>query len=112
MERSSTCSAASLRAAALQSARMQFGRSGPTGREADLPEDDARTLAVLAAAPRGALDTHAGCPTFANREWLGSVYPADATDLLVAYGHAFNGLELNATYYRIPDDKTVRKWRD
>ena len=57
---------------------MQFGRSLPTGRDAELPDDDPRTLAVLAAAPRGPLATHAGCPTFANREWLGTIYPADA----------------------------------
>jgi uncharacterized protein YecE (DUF72 family) len=92
---------------------VQFGR-GDKGAPLDLsiPDDDPRSLAVLASAPRGPLAAHAGCPTWANKEWLGSVYPRDAKDLLVAYGQAFNGMELNVTHYRIPDAATVRRWRD
>lgn len=98
---------------------MQFGRGdsrrkNPTD-EPYLPDDDPRTLATLSAATTPtspALAAHVGCPTYANKQWLGSVYPADATDLLVAYGQAFNGIELNVTHYRIPDDATVRRWYD
>jgi len=92
---------------------MKFGRGDPgTAAAEPLPEEDPRTEATLAAAPRGPLAANAGCPTWANKEWLGSVYPADAGDLLIAYGRAFNGIELNTTYYRIPDEATVRRWRD
>ena len=90
---------------------MQFGRS-PGALDVMLPDDDPRNAAVLAAAPPGPLAAHAGCPTYANREWRGTVYPADADDLLAAYGRAFNGLELNSTHYHIPDPATVRRWRD
>jgi uncharacterized protein YecE (DUF72 family) len=92
---------------------VQFGRGDGHGvPDISLPPDDVRTLATLAAAPRGPLLAHAGCPTWANKEWLGTVYPADASDLLVAYGRAFNGIELNTTHYRIPSEDTVRRWRD
>src|SRR5262249_57082792 len=65
-----------------------------------------------AEAPRGPLAAQAGGPSWANKEGLGTISPADATDLLVAYGRAFNGVELNATHYRIPDEATIRRWRD
>jgi uncharacterized protein YecE (DUF72 family) len=46
------------------------------------------------------------------KEWLGSFYPknAKAQDFLRFYSRQFNTIELNSTYYRIPDKKTVVKW--
>lgn len=91
---------------------MQFGRG--RAQSVALPEDDVRTLAVLGRAPRHPLTVHTGCPTWANAEWIGSIYPAGAksSDWLRHYGAAFNGIELNATHYRLPDADTVQRWRD
>lgn len=53
-----------------------------------------------------------GCPTWVNKAWLGSYYPASLTgkDYLHAYSRQFNTIELNTTHYRIPDADTVAKW--
>ena len=53
-----------------------------------------------------------GCPTWTNKVWLGSYYPAGlpAKDFLAAYSAQLNTIELNTTHYRIPDADTVAKW--
>ncbi|WP_026462040.1 DUF72 domain-containing protein [Adhaeribacter aquaticus] len=54
-----------------------------------------------------------GCPTWHNKQWLGSYYPADASDkdLLHWYSRQFNAIEVNTTYYRIPETSTIDRWR-
>ncbi|MDQ3291718.1 MAG: DUF72 domain-containing protein, partial [Bacteroidota bacterium] len=49
-----------------------------------------------------------GCPTWANKDWLGSYYPAGlpAKEYLHYYSQQFNTIELNTTHYRIPDEST------
>jgi uncharacterized protein YecE (DUF72 family) len=46
------------------------------------------------------------------KEWVGSYYPKNSKtqDFLKLYARQFNTIELNSTYYRIPDKKTVEKW--
>jgi uncharacterized protein YecE (DUF72 family) len=53
-----------------------------------------------------------GCTGWYMKEWLGSFYPknAKAQDFLRFYSRQFNTIELNSTYYRIPDKKSVDKW--
>lgn len=53
-----------------------------------------------------------GCPTWANKDWLGTYYPAGlpAKDFLHYYSQQFNTIELNTSHYRIPDETTVAKW--
>ncbi|QNF32995.1 DUF72 domain-containing protein [Adhaeribacter swui] len=53
-----------------------------------------------------------GCPTWTNKSWLGTYYPAGlpAKDFLHYYSQQFNTIELNTTHYRIPDEATVTKW--
>lgn len=54
-----------------------------------------------------------GAPQWTNKAWLGTYYPAAAKDkdLLFYYGQQFNTIELNTTYYRIPDEATITRWR-
>lgn len=53
-----------------------------------------------------------GCPTWTNKSWLGTYYPAglSAKDFLHYYSQQFNTIELNTTHYRIPDEASVSKW--
>ena len=67
---------------------------------------NAREVAVLPA-------FYIGAPQWLNKEWLGTLYPATAKDkeFLHHYARQFNTIELNTTYYRIPDEATIKRWR-
>jgi uncharacterized protein YecE (DUF72 family) len=45
-------------------------------------------------------------------EWKGSFYPADlpAAKMLPYYAERFNSVEINYTFYRMPNDKIVAGW--
>ena len=55
-----------------------------------------------------------GTSGFSYDDWVGPVYPADLPKRrwLPFYAEHFDTVELNVTYYRIPDVKTVRGWID
>lgn len=95
---------------------MDFGRL-PTlnGLELSLPPDASSTARVLAQASRPASSPviRLGAPTFANKPWVGSYYPAGVKDaeVLRFYGRLFPSLELNSTHYGLPDEATVARWR-
>ena len=62
--------------------------------------------------PTETLTIHIGATGWSMKEWVGSYYPpkTKAKDFLTAYTQQFNTIELNTTYYRIPDQATVEKW--
>lgn len=53
-----------------------------------------------------------GASGFSYDDWRGTVYPAGlpARDHLAFYARDFPTVELNVTYYRIPDARTVQGW--
>jgi uncharacterized protein YecE (DUF72 family) len=55
-----------------------------------------------------------GTSGFYYDDWVGPVYPADMPrwQWLSFYADQFNTVELNVTYYRIPDTRTVKGWVD
>ncbi|CAN5910867.1 DUF72 domain-containing protein [soil metagenome] len=81
-----------------------------------LPPDHPATRLVLSGAKgkEQPVQVAIGCPTWANRAWIGTYFPAGAAekDLLLWYARQFNTIELNTTHYRIPDEATVRRWRE
>ena len=81
-----------------------------------LPPDHPATALVLRRGNEvgASLRAHIGCPTWTNKAWLGSYYPAGATskELLPLYARQFNAIGLNTTHYRTPDATTVRRWRE
>jgi uncharacterized protein YecE (DUF72 family) len=94
---------------------MDFGRLPDVrGINFQLPPDHPDTSALLArtAPPAKPAGIWVGCPTWANRAWLGSWYPLGLRDAdqLTWYARQFNSLEVNVTHYRIPDAETVRRW--
>lgn len=95
---------------------MDFGKL-PHLRGVDfrLPPEDPRTAETLAKGRRTQpIRVHAGCTGWTTKEFVGRVYPekTPAGAMLEAYGRQFNGLELNATYYAMPEVTTLRRWRD
>jgi uncharacterized protein YecE (DUF72 family) len=55
-----------------------------------------------------------GTSGFSYDDWIGEVYPKELPrwQWLSYYAEVFDTVELNVTYYRIPDRKLVRGWID
>ena len=54
-----------------------------------------------------------GTSGFSYRDWIGRFYPEDlpSTQWLEYYSQHFQTLELNNTFYRLPQEKTFINWR-
>ena len=54
-----------------------------------------------------------GGPVWANKDYVGKVYPSNAKerDFLHHYTRQFNTIELNLTHYQIPTSGMIDKWR-
>lgn len=54
----------------------------------------------------------AGTSGFSYKEWKGSFYPETMKDsgMLAYYGERFDTVELNNTFYRLPNERTLRQW--
>lgn len=94
---------------------MDFGRLPDLrGVTFTLPPDHPSTARALAqSGPQsGPLAVRIGAPTFANKPWIGTYYPAGVRepDLLRYYARLFPALELNSTHYGLPDPATVARW--
>ena len=53
-----------------------------------------------------------GTSGYSYKEWKGTFYPDDlpAAKMLPYYAERFDTVEINNTFYRMPDPKTVAKW--
>ena len=53
-----------------------------------------------------------GTSGYSYKEWKGTFYPDDlpAARMLPYYGERFDSVEINNTFYRMPDAKMVAKW--
>lgn len=56
---------------------------------------------------------HLGCTVWSLKEWKGNFYTDDAkqSDFLSQYSSVFNAVEGNTTFYNIPSEKTILKWK-
>jgi uncharacterized protein YecE (DUF72 family) len=55
-----------------------------------------------------------GCPMWANKKWVGSLFPAGShqRDFLALYSRRLNTVEGNTTFYATPSASTIARWRD
>jgi uncharacterized protein YecE (DUF72 family) len=55
-----------------------------------------------------------GCSGWNYAHWRGRVYPSDAPERrwLELYAQSFDTVEVNATFYRLPEKKTVARWAE
>jgi uncharacterized protein YecE (DUF72 family) len=53
-----------------------------------------------------------GATGWVAKEWVGTYYPTKtkSVDYLHNYTEQFNTIELNTTFYRMPDEMTILKW--
>lgn len=56
----------------------------------------------------------AGTSGFSYKEWRGSFYPEKMkeSDMLPYYAERFDTVELNNTFYRLPNEKSLTQWRE
>ena len=59
------------------------------------------------------MSLYVGTSGFSYKEWKGSFYPKDipAKDMLSYYAARFNAVELNNTFYRLPQPSMVESWK-
>ena len=78
-----------------------------------LPQNPSLTEHVLSALPdRTEATCYIGSTAWGQRGFVGAVYPEGTrpADYLAAYGRQFNAIELNASFYRVPDRAQALKW--
>jgi len=92
---------------------MQFGKVTDPG-EVDftLPPDAMQTKIVLAKHKNEKpFEVYTGCAKW-NKKDLKGFYPKGVKDELEYYSTQFNSIELNATFYSMPDWKQVETWKN
>ena len=55
-----------------------------------------------------------GCPVWGIKRWVGNLFPSGTAqkDYLRVYSRRFNTVEGNTTFYGMPTEETVLRWRD
>jgi uncharacterized protein YecE (DUF72 family) len=92
---------------------MKFGQTeNPEIIDFRLPADASQTAKVLAAAKSDEpFEVYVGCAKW-NRTDLKGFYPRGTKDELAYYATQFNSIELNATFYHMPDTAQVTTWKN
>ncbi|MGE5457556.1 MAG: DUF72 domain-containing protein, partial [Methanococcaceae archaeon] len=60
------------------------------------------------------METFIGCSGYYYNHWIGRFYPEDLpkNKWLPFYAEHFNTVEINNTFYRMPEEKVVKNWVD
>jgi len=91
---------------------MEFGKVADPGKiDFTLPKDAPETGKLLKTLKEKPFDVSIGCAKW-NRTDLKGFYPKGTKDELVYYATQFNSIELNATFYGMPDWKQVKTWKE
>lgn len=94
---------------------MDFGKLNDiSGIDFTLPPDHPSTSLILGKSMHQKAHFFVGPPVWANKDWVGKVYPTSAKDkdFLYHYARQFNTIELNVTHYQIPSQTTIERWRE
>lgn len=67
---------------------------------------------VLGGIKSQVLNVYIGAPVWSDTGFPSKIYPIEARkrDFIYYYGQQFNCIELNATHYRIPGEKIIKRW--
>ena len=78
------------------------------------PEIPSLTSSILSKLPKYKPSFYFGAPVFADKNYKGTLFPADTKqkDFLNAYAQQFNSLEVAATRYGTPKHAILQKWKD
>lgn len=79
-----------------------------------LPADGKYTSLTLPGKKAEDVNIYVGCAKWGRKEWVGNLYPKGTkeSEFLDYYVKNFNGIELNATHYKIYPDTSIKKWAD
>ncbi|KAK6027940.1 hypothetical protein OSTOST_06025 [Ostertagia ostertagi] len=63
---------------------------------------------------KGGTKVHIGLGTRGKGEWVGTLYPRGAKepDYLHYYGHSFNAIEVGSTFYGLPKELDIKRWKN
>ena len=55
-----------------------------------------------------------GNPTWGSKKWLGKIYPSKSQpkDFFSHYVQQYSTIELNTTFYQIPEKDTIERWKN
>src|SRR5262245_28464892 len=58
------------------------------------------------------MNLHVGTSGYSYKEWKGTFYPKDlpAKQMLRYYGEQFRAVEINNTFYRMPEEPILEAW--
>ncbi len=95
---------------------MDFGKvTNLEGVNFTLPPGNPFNATVWAGAqPSARPSVFIGGPVWANKDYVGKVYPGNAKekDFLHYYTRQFNTIELNLTHYQIPTPGMIARWKE
>jgi uncharacterized protein YecE (DUF72 family) len=96
---------------------MQFGKVYDEITDIDftLPLDTAMTTSTLSGQTNdGEFSVYVGAARWADKTWLGKIYPKKTPDnaMLSCYAQNFNTVEFGATFYNIYSAEHLSKWVD
>lgn len=91
---------------------MKFGKvENPESVNFELPSDNPETKRVLNLyKSNDPFEVYVGCAKW-NKNDLKGFYPKGTKDELTYYSRQFNAIELNATFYKMPDLSQVETWK-
>ncbi len=92
---------------------MKFGQvENPELIDFSLPADAPQTKIILEKhQSQSPFEAYVGCAKW-NRTDLKGFYPRGTKDELTYYATQFNSIELNATFYKMPDWQQVETWKN
>lgn len=92
---------------------MKFGKvENPEFVDFMIPEDHPDTLEILSKhKAEKKFEAYLGCAKW-NRQDLKGFYPRGTKDELIYYSTQFNSIELNATFYKMPDWQQILTWKN
>lgn len=79
-----------------------------------LAPDSTTNRQFLQTLPKRNTDWFLGTPTWGSSTWVNKIYPSKtpAKDFLFHYSRAFNSIELNTTFYRLPETALIKSWTE
>jgi uncharacterized protein YecE (DUF72 family) len=94
---------------------MEFGRVPATELEQinfSLPKEPLINNIILSGKSITHPKIYLGCAKWGRPEWVGKIYPQKTKekDFLEHYIKHYNCIELNATHYKVYDEKMIQKW--
>lgn len=91
---------------------MKFGQvEDPSIIDFTLPKDHPRTEEILKQKDGKSFEAFVGCAKW-NKADLKGFYPKGTKDELTYYATQFNSIELNATFYGMPEAQQISQWRE